>query len=86
MEPIKVNFYREYLKKHPDFTGCLIDKDNNRLWYKNGKFHREDGPAIEGANGYKAWCLNDRKYDSEQDCKIALRKIKLENVLKKING
>jgi hypothetical protein len=27
-------------------------------WYLNSKYHREDGPAIEWANGNKAWYLN----------------------------
>jgi hypothetical protein len=25
-------------------------------------FHREDGPAIEGANGYKYWYLNGKRH------------------------
>ena len=85
MEVIKVDFWHEYIEEHPNFTGCLINQDNNKAWYKNGQRHREDGPAIEFADGSKRWHLND-KYYSEQDWKIALRKIKLERVLKKING
>ena len=27
-------------------------------WYLNGETHRENGPAIEYADGYKAWYLN----------------------------
>ena len=27
-------------------------------WYLNDKLHREDGPAVECADGYKAWYLN----------------------------
>ena len=131
MEPIKVQYWYEYIEEHPDFTGCLIDSvndiawfkngkehsedghpaiecangfkawykngkrhrddgpaiiwsDGNKEWYKNGKKHREDGPAIERANGYKAWYLKGVQYN-EQDYKIAIRKIKLEKVLKKIN-
>lgn len=30
----------------------------NKHWYLNGKLHREDGPAIERANGAKEWYLN----------------------------
>ena len=29
---------------------------------KDGKYHREDGPAIEYANGYKAWFLNGKRH------------------------
>ena len=28
------------------------------MWYLNGQLHREDGPAVESANGYKSWFLN----------------------------
>ena len=33
----------------------------------------------------KYWYLNGVQYDSEQKYKIAVRKIKLERILKKIN-
>jgi hypothetical protein len=33
-----------------------------KYWYLNGKRHREDGPAIETANGGKEWCLNDERH------------------------
>ena len=128
MEAIQVNYWSSYLAEHPDFTGCLIDRVNDKAWYKNGKRHREDGhPAIEFANGSKAWykngkrhredgpavewhegskewckngkwhredgpaieIVNENKYwflngkqYSEQDYKIAMRKIKLERILK----
>ena len=28
------------------------------IWYLNDQLHREDGPAVEYANGDKAWLLN----------------------------
>lgn len=31
-----------------------------------GKLHREDGPAIEYANGDKLWWLNDILYSEEE--------------------
>ena len=34
--------------------------DNRTEWYRNGKCHREDGPAIEYASGDKYWYLNDK--------------------------
>jgi len=82
MEPITVNDWYEYLKEHPTFTGCLIDRDNDIAWYQNGEEHREDGPAIEGFEGYKEWWLNGVRYYREEDYKIALRKLKLERILK----
>ena len=69
------------------FTGCLVDKDGDEAWFKNGKMHREDGPAYDMVSCPSAcrYYLNDKQYD-EQDYRIALRKIKLEKVLKKIEG
>jgi hypothetical protein len=34
--------------------------DGGKYWYLNGKFHREDGPAVEDSDGYKAWYLNGK--------------------------
>ena len=33
---------------------------NEKLWYINGKKHREDGPAVEYTNGDKEWWINDQ--------------------------
>ena len=35
-----------------------VNEYGTKSWYLNGKYHREDGPAIEFANGTKSWCLN----------------------------
>jgi hypothetical protein len=32
----------------------------DKFWYLNGKLHREDGPAVEGASGSKYWYLNGK--------------------------
>ena len=37
-----------------------VDTDGTKLWYLNGKLHREDGPAIERADGSKHWCLKGK--------------------------
>ena len=34
---------------------CEIDKDGNKYWYLDGKFHRADGPAVEYLDGTKVW-------------------------------
>ena len=36
-------------------TGCVIYSDRSKDWYKEGKPHRDDGPAREYANGNKFW-------------------------------
>ena len=38
-----------------------VDENGNKFWLLNGKFHREDGPAIEFANGQKDWYLNGKR-------------------------
>ena len=40
------------------FTGVAKDKENDIAYYLNGKFHRENGPAIEYSDGGKSWYLN----------------------------
>ena len=37
--------------------------DNITQWFNlNGKRHREDGPAIEWANGDKSWWINGQRH------------------------
>jgi hypothetical protein len=35
-----------------------IGIDGTQEWFLNGKYHREDGPAIILPSGTQAWCLN----------------------------
>lgn len=37
-----------------------VDHMGNERWYLNGRFHREDGPAIIYARGAKRWYLNGK--------------------------
>jgi len=39
-----------------------VDEYKNIRWYKweTNEFHREDGPAVEYADGNKYWWLNDK--------------------------
>ena len=42
-----------------DSNGTITYEFNGtKQWYRDGKLHREDGPAIEYADGGKAWCKN----------------------------
>lgn len=34
---------------------CSMTICGNKTWFKNGKLHREDGPAIETSDGSKYW-------------------------------
>ena len=41
----------------------VIDTFGNKEWRNvDGVVHREDGPAIEWANGSKEWCLNGQRH------------------------
>ena len=56
-----------------NFTG-IVEYGGDKYWYRNGKCHREDGPAVEYANGTKFWYLNDIEYtESEYKAEIAKR-------------
>ena len=42
-----------------------IDSNGNKFYYKDKEmtsYHREDGPAFEGADGYKVWYLNGQPH------------------------
>ena len=45
---------------------CYVRPDCVRWVNDKGLFHREDGPAIEHANGNKDWCLNGRPYTEKE--------------------
>ena len=38
----------------------MILYDGTQVWYKNGKRHREDGPARIDPDGTQFWYLNDK--------------------------
>jgi hypothetical protein len=40
----------------------IIDEYGTRRWHKNGKLHRDDGPACERSDGTKAWYQNGLRH------------------------
>ena len=43
----------------------LIDEDGDKFYFSDKEmtiYHREDGPAVEGANGHKEWWINDQRH------------------------
>jgi hypothetical protein len=59
MKIIKLNFNTPI----PDnFTGIVKRNNWNKEWYKKGKLHRLDGPAIEYPNGHKEWYKEGNKH------------------------
>ncbi len=52
MKTIKVNDRSEIPNY---FTGIVDYLNEDKEWFKNGKQHREDGPALELISGQKHW-------------------------------
>ena len=52
MKTIKIEQYSEIPSY---FTGIVVYPNGNKFWFKEGKWHREDGPAIEWRDGSKSW-------------------------------
>ena len=48
-----------------EYTVKIWD-DGTKIWYLNGKLHREDGPAVECADGNKYWYLNGEEVTKEE--------------------
>jgi len=44
----------------PLLNGCVVDLKGDKHWYKDGKIHREDGPAVERAGGSRCWYLKGK--------------------------
>jgi len=87
IEIIKKKYTPDKLRKeYPSFTGKLIVLEGNygfdagTFYYKNGKQHREEGPAVEFVSGTKVWLLHG-KYISEEEHKNWQRSRKLEAFL-----
>jgi hypothetical protein len=62
MEIIKVKNFFEVPK---NFTGVVEFLNGNKYWYKNRKFHREDGPAVEHLDGYKEWWIEGQRHRTD---------------------
>ena len=76
---------REYIEEDLGEGRVLrIYADGTKHWYKNGKYHREDGPALEYANGDKEYWLFDENYDSlpsPEKIKIIRKEQMIEGVI-----
>ena len=46
--------YEEYQVK--------VYNNGDKFWYRNGRYHRLDGPACEYVDGTKYWYQNDRRH------------------------
>lgn len=54
------DYYSDNYNNYINLNGCYHWKGGDICWYKNGEYHREDGPAFIGVNGRKEWYLNDK--------------------------
>lgn len=61
-------------KKDLEGSGAVkveIDDDGDKCWYDEyGNFHRENGPAIEGANGDKSWLIRGELHNEKGPASI----------------
>ena len=56
-------------------------------WYLNDELHREDGPAMEYAEGEKWWYLNGKHYtESEHKAEMAKRNNTCDGKIVTIEG
>ena len=46
-------------------NGLIIKENGDRVWYLDGKRHREDGPAVEYTNGDKEWWMNGKLHRTD---------------------
>jgi hypothetical protein len=45
-----------------NYTGVYLYSTGTKIWFLNGKVHREDGPSVEYINGSKEWYLNGQRH------------------------
>lgn len=62
MNKIKVNSVIEIPR---DYTGMVEYTYGTKYWYKEGKLHRVNGPAIENPTGDKYWYIEGKSYIEE---------------------
>jgi hypothetical protein len=48
------------MNKNNNKPVCEVDIYGTKRWWLNGKLYREDGPAVECANGDKQWRVNGK--------------------------
>ncbi len=70
MKTIKINNSSEI---PIDYTGIVEWEDGQVWWFKNGKWHREDGPAKIWLNRIKSWYLDGKYIWNSSFDKIDLR-------------
>jgi hypothetical protein len=71
---MKTIVYNEYYKlpieEQNNFTGILKWKDGTVEHLKNGRFHREGGPARTWEGGHKEWWIEGKLHNLNGPAKI----------------
>jgi hypothetical protein len=63
MKTFKVTKANRNIPKN--FTGVAEYPNGTKHWYKEGKLHREDGPAVEWIIGYKEWWVEGLRHRTD---------------------
>jgi len=67
-----------------------VDEQGTRCWYnERNKRHREDGPAVEYADGSKSWYLNGERHRTDGpavECANGTKHWYLNNQLHRTDG
>jgi len=53
----------------------------NKHWFYKGKRHRLTGSAVERPNGYKAYWINGKHFNTFEDYKEAVVQYKINKIL-----
>lgn len=65
-----------------DYTGHVEHISGTQVWLKDGRLHREDGPAVIRQNGTQIWYLDGIFYEKDDYYKeLYKRKIITEQEL-----
>jgi hypothetical protein len=62
-----------------EYTVKVYDS-GSKSWWLNDELHREDGPAVEDANGYKAWYLNGKRVTEEEHKRQTSKVVEMTSV------
>ena len=55
---------------HQELQEGLNIRPDDLVWIKNGKAHRENGPAVETANGHIRWYIHGKLVWFDQWCEM----------------
>lgn len=75
--------YHRWYKFHRKNGPAWIQKSGYQYWFQRGKLHREDGPAIEYANGEHSYYLNDVYY-TKRKWEVVRQQWIFDNNIKKL--